>query len=162
MPNFRYSRWDGTQVGFDFDADDVFAELTDELLYHGDLNQALRRLLQRGLTDRNGERVQGMREMLERLRERRRELLDRHDLDGPYEDIAERLREIVEQERAGIDALEEEARQSGDQRRQEITDEVSAERRMALDLLPPDLAGQVQSLQEYEWTSSEAEKPSKS
>ncbi len=27
---------------------------------------------------------------------------------------------------------------------------------MALDLLPPDLAGQVQSLQEYEWTSSEA------
>ncbi len=27
---------------------------------------------------------------------------------------------------------------------------------MALDLLPPDLAGQVQSLQQYEWTSSEA------
>ena len=156
MPNFRYSRWDGTQVGFDFDADDVFAELTDELLYHGDLNQALRRLLQRGFTDRNGERVEGMREMLERLRERRRELLDQHDLGGPYEDIAEKLREIVDQERSGIDALEEAARESGDQRRQEITDEVAAERRMALDLLPPDLAGQVQSLQEYEWTSNEA------
>jgi uncharacterized protein with von Willebrand factor type A (vWA) domain len=156
MANFRYSRWDGTQVGFDFDADDVFAELTDELLYHGDLNQALRRLLQRGFTDRDGRRIEGMREILERLRERRRELLDQHDLGGPYEDIAERLREIVEQERSGIDQLQEEARRSGDQRRHEITEEVAAERRMELDLLPPDLAGQVQSLQNYEWTSSEA------
>ncbi len=156
MPHFRYSRWDGTQVGFDFDADDVFAELTDELLFHGDLNQALQRLLQRGFTDRNGERIAGMREMLERLRERRREMLQRHDLGGPYEDIAERLRDVLQREREGIDELVEEARRSGDQRRSEITEEVAAERRMALDLLPPDLAGQVQSLQEYEWTSSEA------
>ena len=156
MTRFRYSRWDGTQVGFEYDADDVFSELTDELLYHGDLNQALQRLLQRGFTDRNGERIAGMREILERLRQRRQEMLDRHDLGGPYEDVARRLREIVDQERAGIDALQQEARDSGDQRRADITDEVAAERRMALDLLPPDLAGQVQALQEYEWTSSEA------
>ena len=57
MPQFRYSKWDGTQVGFEFDADDIFEELTDELLYHGDLNQALQRLMQRGFMDRNGERV---------------------------------------------------------------------------------------------------------
>ena len=156
MPRFRYSKWDGTQVGFDLDADDIFGEMTDELLYHGDLNQALQRLMQRGFTDRNGERIAGMREILERLRQRRREMLDRHDLGGPYEDIAERLREIVDQERAGIDNLVQEAQESGDQRRQEITDEVAAERRMDLDLLPPDLAGQVQTLQQYEWTSSEA------
>jgi uncharacterized protein with von Willebrand factor type A (vWA) domain len=156
MPRFWYSKWDGTQVGFEFDADDIFAELTDELLFHGDLNQALQRLLQRGFKDRNDERVAGMRDLLERLRQRRREMLDRHDLGGPYEDIAERLREIVDKERSGIEELVEEARQSGDQRRAEITEEVATERRMALDLLPPDLAGQVQSLQEYEWTSSEA------
>jgi uncharacterized protein with von Willebrand factor type A (vWA) domain len=156
VPHFEYSKWDGTQVGFDFDADDVFAELTDELLFHGDLNQALHRLLQRGFTDRNGERIAGMRELLERLRNRRREMLDRHDLGGPYEDIAERLRQIVDRERAGIDELVDEAHQSGDERRASITDEVATERRMALDLLPPDLAGQVQTLQEYEWTSSEA------
>jgi uncharacterized protein with von Willebrand factor type A (vWA) domain len=156
VARFKYSKWDGSQVGFDFDADDVFAELTDELLFHGDLNQALQRLLQRGFTDRNGERIEGMREMLERLRERRREMLERHDLGGPYEDIAERLREVLEKERSGIDDLVEEARQSGDERRSEITEDVAAERRMALDLLPPDLAGQVQALQEYDWTSSEA------
>lgn len=156
MAQFQYSKWDGTQVGFEFDADDIFGELTDELLYHGDLNQALQRLMQRGFRDRNGERIAGMREILERLRQRRREMLERHDLGGPYEDIAQRLRDIVDQERGGIDDLVREAHESGDQRRAEITDEVATERRMQLDLLPPDLAGQVQSLQEYDWTSSEA------
>jgi uncharacterized protein with von Willebrand factor type A (vWA) domain len=156
MARFSYSRWDGSQVGFDYGADDAFAEVTDELLYHGDVNQALQRLLQRGFEDRNGERVQGMREMLERLRERRREMLEQHDLGGAYEDIAERLRDVVNRERQGIEDLVEEARESGDQRRAEITDELATERNMVLDLLPPDLAGQVRSLQEYEWTSSEA------
>ena len=156
MARFRYSRWDGTQVGFDVDADDIFRELTDDLLYHGDLNQSLHRLLQRGFTDREGQRIAGMRELLERLRQRRRDLLERNGLGGAYEEIASRLREIVEQERRGIDELEERARASGDQQRAEITEEVAAERRMALDLLPPDLAGQVEALQHYDWTSSEA------
>ena len=143
MPRFQYSRWDGTQVGFDFDADDVLAEITDDLLYHGDLNQALRRMMQQGFRDRNGERVAGMRELLERLRRRRKDELERYDLGGVYDDIAERLREVIDMERAGIEELQEEARQSGDERRQEITDEVATERRMQLDLLPPDLAGQI-------------------
>ena len=51
-----YSRWDGTQVGFDFDADQVMAQLNDDLLYHGDLNAALRKMLQQGFDDRNGDR----------------------------------------------------------------------------------------------------------
>src|SRR4029079_6794345 len=63
---------------------------------------------------------------------------------------------VIDTEREGIERLQEEARQSGDPRRQEITDEVAADRRMQRDLLPPDLAGQVQSLQNYEFTSSEA------
>src|SRR5205807_115828 len=75
---YRYSRWDGTQVGFELDADDVLAEITDDLLYHGDLNAALRRMLQSGFLDRNQERVAGLREVLEKLRRRRRdELMDR-------------------------------------------------------------------------------------
>ncbi len=63
----RYSRWDGTQVGFDLDATDIFSEITDDLLYHGDLNAALRRMMQSGFQDANGERMQGLREMLEKL-----------------------------------------------------------------------------------------------
>src|ERR1700736_2091097 len=132
MPRFDYSRWDGTQVGFDFDADDVLGEITDDLLYHGALSQALRSMLQQGFRDRQGERVAGMRELLERLRRRRKDMLERYDLGGVYDDIAERLREVVDMERAGIDQLAEEARASGDQRRQDITEQVAAERRLQL------------------------------
>src|SRR5436189_535083 len=156
VPQFRYSRWDGTQTGFDIDADSIFGEITDDLLYHGDLNAALRRLMQSGFRDRNDERVKGMRELMEQLRRRRRDELERYDLGGVYDDIAQRLRDVVDQEREGIEQFQQQARESGDQRRQEIAEEAAADRRMQLDLLPPDLAGQVQSLQSYEFTSSEA------
>jgi len=153
---YRYSRWDGTQTGFELGADDVLAEITDDLLYHGDLDAALRRMLQAGFADPDGERVQGLRELLERLRQRRREELERYDLGGTYEDIATELRSVMDQERAGLDQLAEEARAADDERRRQITDEVVTERRHQLDLVPPDLAGQVSSLQSYEFTSSEA------
>jgi uncharacterized protein with von Willebrand factor type A (vWA) domain len=100
---FTYSRWDGTQTGFDLDADALLSEMTDDLLYHGDLHAALRRMLQQGLRDRNNERLMGLREMLEQLRRRRREELERHDLGGVYDDIAQKLSEIVEQEQEGIE-----------------------------------------------------------
>src|SRR6202051_1243061 len=103
MPRFQYSRWDGTQVGFEFDAEDVLEEITDDLLYHGDLNQALRRMLQQGFRDRNGERVAGMRELLERLRRRRKDELEQYVLGGVYDDIAQRLRDVVDTERSAID-----------------------------------------------------------
>ena len=156
MRRARYSRWDGTQTGFELDAEDLLAQLTDDLLYHGDLNAALRRLMQQGFRDRNDERVSGLRELLEKLKRRRRDELDRYDLGGVYDDIAERLRDVVDTEREGIDRFEQDARSSGDQRRQDIADQVAAQKRMQLDLLPPDLAGTVRELQNYEWTSEEA------
>ncbi|MDP9403910.1 MAG: hypothetical protein M3P85_11435 [Actinomycetota bacterium] len=157
MPRrFGYSRWDGTQVGFELDAEGVLAEVTDDVLYHGDLNAALRRLLQSGFQDANGERVAGVRELLERLRRQRRQQLRRHDLGGAYADIAEKLRDVVDQEREGLDKLVEDARQAGDERRREIGERVAAERRTQLDLLPPDLAGTIRALQEYEFTSTAA------
>jgi uncharacterized protein with von Willebrand factor type A (vWA) domain len=156
VSRFTYSRWDGTQVGFDLDADRVLEEMTDDLLYHGDLNAALRRMLQSGFRDRNGERLQGLREMLENLRRKRKDALERYDLGGVYDDIAQELRDIVDMERDALDELAREARESGDQRRQEVTDEAVAERQLQLDMLPPDLAGMVKDLQEYDFTSSEA------
>ncbi|HUF34059.1 MAG TPA: hypothetical protein VMN58_12715 [Acidimicrobiales bacterium] len=156
MGRFTYSRWDGSQRGFDLDADAILGEITDDLLYNGDPNSALRRLMQSGFNDRNGERVQGMRELLEKLRRQRRERLESHDLGGVYDEIAQSLRDVIDMEREGIDELEQEAAASGDERRQEVTGEVAAEKRMQLDLLPPDLAGQVRSLSEYEFASSEA------
>jgi uncharacterized protein with von Willebrand factor type A (vWA) domain len=153
---FTYSRWDGTQVGFELDADSILEEITDDLLYHGDLNNALRRMMQSGFRDRNGERLQGLRELMEKLRRRRADLLEQHNLGGVYDDIAQELRDIVDQERGALDDQLREARESGDERRRELAEEAAMERHMALDMLPPDLAGQIRELEEYEFTSAEA------
>src|SRR5204863_8655732 len=79
-----------------------------------------------------------------------------YDLGGVYDDIAQELRDVVDMERNGLDELANEAQESGDQRRQEITDQLVQDKNLQLDMLPPDIAGQVRELQQYEFTSSEA------
>ena len=153
---WSYRRWDGTQRGFEDEIDALFSELSDDLLYHGDPDAALRRLLNSGFQRPDGERVQGLREMMERLRQQRQQELDRGDLGGAFDEIARELEQVIDEERSGLEALAEDARNSGDERRQEVTDEVVAERGLELELLPPDLAGRVRGLQQYDFTSSEA------
>ncbi|MDO8391619.1 MAG: hypothetical protein Q7V57_14150 [Actinomycetota bacterium] len=154
---FTYSRWDGTQKGFDLDADGLFDQLTDDLLYHGDVNAALRKLMQQGLRDQNGERVQGLREMLEKLRKERQERLDTHDLGGVYKEIADALDDIVDEERHAVEQATAEAERSGDERRAQSAREAAAERNFRLDMLPSDLAGKVRELQAYDFESAEAQ-----
>jgi uncharacterized protein with von Willebrand factor type A (vWA) domain len=153
---FTYSRWDGTQRGFDLDADALFDEITDDLLYHGDVNSALRRMMQNGLRDRNGERLQGLREIMERLRQERRDRLERSDLGGVYQEIADELDDIVDEERHAIENALRDAERSGDERRAENARAAAAERSFRLDLLPDDLAGKVRELSAYDFESAEA------
>jgi len=153
---FRYSRWDGTQQGFDLDAESLFAEISDDLVYHGDLNAALRRLLQGGMEDADGNRMMGLREMLRTLRERRRDELERRDLGGAYSDVNERLDEVIEEERRGIDRQVSEAAHLPDERRRELLEETAERRQRQLDELPPDLAAKVRGLRDYEFMSAEA------
>ena len=153
---FSYSRWDGTQVGFDIDAESIFGEITDDLLYHGDLNAALRRMMQQGFRDRDGKEVQGLRDVLERLRRRRRDELEKHDLGGVYDDIARELREVVDTERQELERQLDEARASGDERRTETAQASTGERNLELDMLPNDLAGMVKGLEAYDFQSQEA------
>jgi uncharacterized protein with von Willebrand factor type A (vWA) domain len=154
---FLYSRWDGTQSGFELTADEVLGEITDDLLYHGDLNAALRRLMQSGFRTPDGDRMQGIREMLENLRRKRRDQLEKYDLGGVYDDIAQELRDVVETEREALDDRLDEASQTEEARQREVTQQAMAERQMQLDMLPPDLAGQVKDLQNYDFVSQEAQ-----
>ncbi len=163
MPaRFTYSRWDGTQQGFELDSDALFEELTDELLYHGDVNAALRRMMHQGLKDRNGQQLAGVRELLERLRQERQARLDRFDLGGVYDEIARELDDIVDEERHAIDnatrEAEAHAQRTGDERRAETAREAAMERQMRLDFLPDDLAGKVRELQQYDFESAEAQR----
>ena len=153
---FEYSRWDGTQTGFEFDADAAFDELTDELLYHGDVNAALRRMMQEGMTDRNGEQLQGLRELLEQLRAERQKRLENSDLGGVYDEIKDQLDDIIDEERHAIDNARRDAENSGDERRSQNAQAAAEERNMRLDLMPDDLAGKVRELSAYNFESKEA------
>ena len=151
---FTYSRWDGTQKGFDLDAEALFDELNDDLLYHGDVNSALRRLMQQGMNDRNGERMHGLRELMDKLRQEREDRLDRFDLGGVYDEIANELNDIVDEERHAIDNAN--AERSGDERRAEAAKSAAMDRNFRLDMLPNDLAGKVRELSAYDFESAEA------
>ena len=154
---FTYSRWDGTQTGFDVDAQSVFDAMSDELLYHGDVNSALRRALREGLTDTEGRRLPGLRELMDRLKAARQERLERGELGGIYREIAEELADILDEERHAIDRDLTAAESSGDERRREAARATAEERRLRLDMMPDDLAGRVRDLQQYPFTSSEAQ-----
>ena len=145
---FTYSRWDGTQSVPDLAADALLQAMGAELIEHGAPNAALRRLLPGGL-EVDGERLQGLREMLERLRQQRQEMLEQHDLGGVYDEIRDALGEVMETERGSLDGLEE----VGD----DVVAESTRRRREQLDLIGHEnLAGQVSGLTDYDFTSTEA------
>ena len=104
MPTrFRYSQWDGTQDIPALDADDVLQSLSDDLLSFGDLQQALRNMMQRGIRTPDGDRTDGMRDLLQRLRQQRRQQLERFDLSSVFDDIQRQLDEILDLERDTLD-----------------------------------------------------------
>jgi uncharacterized protein with von Willebrand factor type A (vWA) domain len=142
---FRYSRWDGTQQLADLDADDLLAAMSDDLMSDGDLRNALRRMLQRGLHDPTGMRQPGLQDLLERLRKRRQQQLDRYDLGSALEDIKKKLDEVIRTERAGIE--------------RQVPDPGERSKKLQpLDQLPPDPAGRIKQLQDYNFTDPEAER----
>jgi len=154
---FQYSRWDGTQQGFELDADAVIKEVTDELIHHGDPNAALRRIMQQGLRDRNGKNIEGIRDTLNRLRERRRQIRESGKLGGEFDGVAQELNDIIDEERLAVDEAERTAGDSGDDRRAEVARDAAANRRLQLDMLPDDLARKVDSLSHYDFQSRDAQ-----
>ncbi len=100
---YGYSRWDGSQRIEGLDADDILNALSDDYLEDGNLQQALKRLMQEGIRGEDGRRTMGLREMLNRMRESRRQQLNRYNMDsGVMDDLRQKLEEIKQLERQGI------------------------------------------------------------
>src|SRR5690348_11397447 len=100
---YGYSRWDGTQRIEGLDADDILNALSDEYLEEGNLQQALRRLMQDGIRTEDGRRSMGLRELMERMRNMRSEQLNRYNMaSGVMDDLRKKLEEIKDLERQGI------------------------------------------------------------
>jgi len=178
---YRYSEWDGTQEIPPLDPDDILAGLTDDLLNFGDLQHALRNLLQRGMRNPMGQRLQGLRDLLQQLRQQRRQTLDQYNLGSVFEDIQKRLDEIMSLERETLDRrLDEATRQieggesplqafeealkaptqeptAEEQKRlAETLKNIAGKKKNFLENLPEDAGGQVKELQNYEFMDPEA------
>ena len=153
---FVYSRWDGSQRGFDVDADVLMEQITDEVIHHGDVEAALRRIMERGLQTPDGRQMPGLSELRDRIRDRREEIAESGELDGSLAEAARELADILDEERHAIENARDDALRSGDERRAENANAAADERQMRLDLLPDDLAGRMQGLQSYNFESAEA------
>src|SRR2546422_3981806 len=100
---YGYSRWDGTQRIEGLDADDILKALSDDYLENGNLQQALKRLMQDGIRNDEGRQTMGLRELMERMRNQRNQQLNRYNMaSGVMDDLREKLEEIKQLERSGI------------------------------------------------------------
>lgn len=111
---YGYSRWDGSQHIEGLDADDILKALSDDYMENGDLQKALKRLMQDGIRGEDGQRAMGLRELMERLRNQRNQQLNRYNMaSGVMDDLREKLEEIKQMERAGIQRRLDDTEQPG-------------------------------------------------
>ncbi|MDG1231186.1 MAG: hypothetical protein P8P91_02890, partial [Pseudomonadales bacterium] len=97
----RYSSWDGSQ-NTTLDADDILSALSEDLMEFGDLQQAMRYLMQRGMDTSDGSYIKGLRDLLSQLKAEKQQRLERFDLGGIMADIKRQLEEILGMERDTI------------------------------------------------------------
>jgi uncharacterized protein with von Willebrand factor type A (vWA) domain len=89
-----------------------------------------------------GARMPGLKDLLDKLRAQKQQRMQRYDLGSSLEDIAKKLDDVVKTERQGIERdLEGRARER---------------RRQALEQIPPDAAGRLRELQNYDFHDEQA------
>ena len=146
----RYTRWDGTQRLDALEADELLGAMSDELLSGGDLEDALARMAQVGLPGR----MEGMRDLLERLRQAKRQRAERHDLSGIFAELGEKLAEVKRLEREGLDRRE--RQETSDLALKSAMANLARERRAQLDALPDDVGRAIRQLKDYEFVEPKA------
>ncbi|MBI2772914.1 MAG: VWA domain-containing protein [Chloroflexi bacterium] len=146
----RYRRWDGTQRLDGLEADELLAAMSDELLSGADLEEAMARLARWGIP----QRMEGLQDLIERMRAARQKRAERHGLSGIFDELKEKLEEVKRLEREGLerraqaDAPNEELRQA--------MQRMAQERTQKLDELSPDVGRAIRELKDYEFVEPKA------
>ena len=149
------------------DADELMDHLSNDVLADGDVFRALRELMRRGLQDQSGRQMPGLRDLLDQLKERRKDQLQRYNMDSVMDDIKERLKDVLKTEREGIGKrLDEAASKVNDAEGPERAQmeqlnkllEQRAQRNLEkLDALPDSAGGAIRDLMEYDFMDPEAQ-----
>ncbi|GAC1332490.1 MAG: VWA domain-containing protein [Candidatus Dormibacteria bacterium] len=151
----RYDGWDGSQEPLPVDAETVMNRISEDVFAGSDFEFAMRRILSSGWRSPGEERLQGIEELVEQVRRRRLEHLNRFNLEGVFDDITERLDRILSQERRGIRERLEATEEGSAAHR--ILDKMAAPRLAKLERLSPEPGTALKELQDYEWMDPGAE-----
>ncbi|GIS82043.1 MAG: hypothetical protein CM1200mP15_06750 [Dehalococcoidia bacterium] len=164
--NYRYAKWDGTQRIFEFDASTLMDSLSEDFLKRGDISSALRDMLRNGVKSSEQDGSSGLRDLMEQVKNRRRQELQKHNLDSIIDDLSQKLDHIIETERGTIHD-----RSNGSDRDDFnfdnfTPDEISALKDMQdsrlkqnlnfLDNLPVSPSGRIQMLMDYDFLDQQA------
>lgn len=109
---YRYSQWDG-RYRQKSSPEDLMGGLSDDFLLSGDIDQALRSLMRRGMNLGDNQRMSGLHDMIRKLREQRRQQLQRYNLDSVFDDLKKQLEEIIDLEQGTINRWLTDGKDSG-------------------------------------------------
>jgi uncharacterized protein with von Willebrand factor type A (vWA) domain len=143
MVHIRYSRWDATRRDA-LDSDTVFDQLNDYMNDSGDLQQAMRRLMQKGIK-RGEQQTKGIDDLLSQVAREMRKLYDEYRLQSAMDEVQEQLESILDQERQTLEDLDQ-AGQDTQEKKQFLND------------LPGKVSEAVEKLTSYRFANSAAEK----
>ncbi|MSP38361.1 MAG: VWA domain-containing protein [Deltaproteobacteria bacterium] len=142
MVHIRYSRWN-TDGGHSLDAESVFDQLNENMNDTGDLQQAMRRLMQKGI--KNGEKqTKGIEDLLAQVAKEMRKLYDEYRLQSAQEQMQDKLDSVVDQEKQTLDEMD----QSGQD---------TQEQKQFLNDLPGKTSEAIEKLTSYSFNNSNAE-----
>src|SRR6476646_285127 len=133
-----YSRWAGgpDPLAPPVDLAEALDAIGEDVMAGYSPERAMREFLRRG-----GREQQGLDDLARRVAERRRELLQRHDLDGTLQEVRELLEHALLEERKQL------------ARDVKMDDADRAFREMQLENLPSSTAAAVSELSDYDWSS---------
>src|SRR5439155_107304 len=124
--------------------------MSDELLSGGDLEDAMARLARWGMPGR----MEGMQDLLERLRAAKQKRAERHDLSGIFDELKAKLEEVKRLEREGLDRRE--RQETADEALMQAMRSMARTRREQLDALPDDVGRAIRGLKDYEFVEPKA------
>lgn len=153
---YGYRKFGDDDDASDLDVEEMLALLADDFMENGDLEEAIDRLLREGFTTGDGERIEGLRELLEQTRAKRRELEQQADPDGEMQRYRDWLDIIETIESAEIDDLRAQAEASDDERRKEVTRDLVEQKRMQRELMSDKLSERLGNYRNYDFVSTAA------
>ena len=143
MVHIRYSRWDRSTRD-SLDSDTVFDQLNEYMNDSGDLQQAMRRLMQKGIK-RGENQTKGIDDLLSQVAREMRKLYDEYRLQSAMDEVQEQLESIVDQEQHTLKELD----QAGQD---------TQEKKQFLNNLPGKVSEAVEKLTSYRFENTNAEK----